>query len=305
MLKQITCFSLTVVVITIAFCFVALSEPNSQQTITQGKGGKLAAQKSSNQKNQSSDLVTSQILVDAISHAIDTYAQKAKTTQNPTPPDNSSWWFSFFLMIFTGVLAIVAIFQGFILRRTLAETKKAADAANSSATLQKAAMISTQRAFLFLKAIRTTTSIDSATNTPIQFVIVPVCWNSGTTPAMNVSAVRKHQFFDSTIQDEQITIDIPPLTEKERQITFIGPNTGGSTAPIIISKDEAISIFNKTKRLFVRIIFEYKDMFDETPLHHTNLFYESIMVYDPTVPIIGNTPDYFGHIPFWKYNNAD
>lgn len=165
---------------------------------------------------------------------------------------------------------------------------------------------STQRAFLFLKEYQTNTDIiDEKANIPTRFVITPLFVNSGQTPAMNVMAVTKSQFFDSTIPDEQIAIDIPPTTEKDNRINFIGPGIIGNTGPIVISIEDAISMHNKSKRLFVQINIKYNDVFEGTPLHHSNIFCELIIKYDPTIPVIKDTSGYFMHIPFWKYNSAD
>src|SRR3974390_1921860 len=95
--------------------YVAWSQPNHKQAISQNNINKLTQQKISNQENPPIQFVTPQQRVDAISHAIEATADKAKANQNTRPRGNSSYWFSFFLTVFTGLLVLVGAGQCYII----------------------------------------------------------------------------------------------------------------------------------------------------------------------------------------------
>lgn len=233
-------------VITISFCFAAWSEPNPQQTIAQGKSGKLAAQKTNNQKNPTENTVTIQILVDAISRAIDASAEKAKAYQNPPPPDNSPWWFSLFLVIFTGVLAAVAIFQFFVLKNTLKETQKVANAAIDTAKVAETALHVAERAYLRIDSFELFAfAIGEYIN--IKYEI----HNVGHTPAQIIESLTivdivEKNSFKTPIYDIERGISGP------RQ-AFIQPGEKASMIGIskkIVTPEEFHSVKNNDKLIF-------------------------------------------------------
>ena len=193
-------------------CSISWSEPNPQQAPSKSKSGKLSTQKSTSQEKTSEKFVTTQQLIDAISHAIEATADKAKATQNPPPPDNSLYWFSFFLTIFTGLLVVVGAGQCYIIFKTLHETKKAGDAANISANearrsveMLEKQMVVSQRAFVYVKTFHAH-SINIKNNIkrkiissewqdimPWKVIIIPEWHNIGNTETKNMfthSAVR-------------------------------------------------------------------------------------------------------------------
>lgn len=138
-------FAILIVLITAMVCFSAWSEPEPKQTISDSKSGKLTTQESIKQKNPPPDYVTTQQLIDAISHAIEATADKAKTNYNSSPPKDFSGLFQLLLTIFTGFLVLVGAGQCYIIFKTLKETKKAADAAKDSAD----ALPAIERAYVF------------------------------------------------------------------------------------------------------------------------------------------------------------
>jgi len=71
-----------------------VSKPNPQP-LSQGESGQLPAQNGTKAKSPSAILATPQEIIDAITRAIDAAADKAKTAQNPSPPDK------LFLVIFS------------------------------------------------------------------------------------------------------------------------------------------------------------------------------------------------------------
>ena len=265
MLRKKPFLALIIMFITMAFCLAAWSEPNPQQTITQSKSGKLAAQKTSNQENPTKDIVTFQILVDAISRAIDTSAEKAKATQNPPPPDNSSFWFSLFLVMFTGVLAAVAIFQFFVLRKTLRETQKAANAAKDSAD----ALPILERAYIFSKVIPSRKIEIFHGGFDYDKGLEAELWlkNHGKTPAIIKEIAFWGYKYDSPIRDKLIVIKVHAPRE-----SFIGHDEEfeeDSYGFPFITKDEWVGLCTIPHKLIIYCVgyVKYTTIFGEEHCH--------------------------------------
>ena len=141
-------FIALIILIAVSLCLPAWSEPNPQQAVSEGKSGKLTKQKRPEQKDPSNSFVTTQQLIDAISYAIEATADKAKATQNPSPPDNLPWLFSLLLTIFTGGLVLVGGVQCYIIFKTLRATTITANAARDSANIAKDTLYIAERAYI-------------------------------------------------------------------------------------------------------------------------------------------------------------
>jgi hypothetical protein len=70
-----------------------------------------------------------QQITQAIADGIDAAAKQYETRHSPLPPDASTWWFNFFLVVFTGGLVAVGVAQCFLIFGTLKATATAANAA--------------------------------------------------------------------------------------------------------------------------------------------------------------------------------
>jgi hypothetical protein len=221
----------------------------------------------------------------------------------------SSWWnFSLtdaLLAIFTFALVIVGLFQFHILRGTLRATKVAADAAKESADLQKITMLNTQRAFIFLQGFQTINNIDSNTGAIQYFILEPKFVNYGKTPGLNINAARFYEFYDIKVPIDKIVIinSLPKETEKTQ--ASLGPGEPFSTNSITITMQDAIEIFSKNKRCFVKIALEYNDWFSNTPLRHTNYFSEIEVFIDPGYALDNPNVSIFRFNVFYRYNDAD
>jgi hypothetical protein len=183
--------------------------------------------------------------------------------------------------------------------------KEAAQAAQESASLQKIAMISTQRAFIFMKEFQPFNNIDSTTNEIKQFIIEIKFLNYGKTPGLNVNAAVYIKFFDASVPNDNIVIAIPLPTETEKIKANVGPGGLFSANPIFISRQEANDIFLGKTRCFVMIAVEYNDWFNDTPLRHTNYFAEIVVFFDPEQASVNPNVSMFQLRSFWKYNSAD
>lgn len=168
------------------------------------------------------------------------------------------------------------------------------------------AMLDTQRAFIFLHSIPYQVFCPKKQRIPSAFGFKPQLLNSGKTPAMNAWGDVYYQNFDINTPDEEISAKITiPLKNKPK--LFIGPSNPCYLKEFIINLQDAMDVFERKKRLFVWIVVEYNDMFNGTPLHHTNYCAEIILTSDPSQPVIdfNRPPNIFRYDTFLKYNSAD
>lgn len=260
MLRKRTLVTLIVMVISMAFCLAAWSEPNPKQPISQSKSSKLSTEKPSNQEKPIKDAVTFQILVEAISRAIDASAEKPKAYQNPRQPDNSTFWFSLFLVIFTGVLATVAIFQFFVLKSTLRETQVVAKAATDSARVAETALHVAERAYLKIANFKLV-NFSKGDHINVSYEI----HNVGHTPAQLVESL--------TIVDvvEKDSFKIPVYDIEKGLIgpkqAFIQPDEKASMIGISkepVTLEQFNSVQNDKKLIFAWGKITFRDVFGKT-----------------------------------------
>ncbi|MFZ0052294.1 MAG: hypothetical protein WAK96_11015, partial [Desulfobaccales bacterium] len=129
--------------------------------------------------------------LDAITRTIDASNEKNKSAQNPLPPDNSQWWFSLFLVIFTCCLVIVGGIQCYIIFNTLRETQVVAKAATDSARVADQALQISQRAYLTIDQISLKNPLQQDKIPVVQLKII----NNGRTPAQVIEIFSKIDIF--------------------------------------------------------------------------------------------------------------
>lgn len=275
---------MTIIVMT--FCLAPWSEPDTKQPPPQGKESAPGAQKSSNQENPSESFVTTQQLVDAISRAIEASAEKAKTSQNSPPPIDSLWWFQFWLVVFTAVLAGVGVFQAIIFFSTLKATTIAANAANESAQVAKDTLTSTQRAFVFLKDIELREIRGQGKKTlpdykQTTWQLSPRWANSGDTCTRNltisvgcyISSEGIPDSFNYPYINKELSHDrgLPYVSPQKDIPMMIGPKAEILSEPLILPTLIEVTSFIAEGHVHLYIFGEakYNDIFDGTPEHCT------------------------------------
>lgn len=170
---------------------------------------------------------------------------------------------------------------------------EAADAANRSAQIAEDALISGQRAFVFVDTIVYPNPLDH--NFINNFWRINVIWkNSGLTPTRNLMSNINWGSFINKIPND---FDFPDAVDREPLCTCIGPKA------IIHSDyvDIPVTFFNGQNHVYVWGWVDYNDVFDETPRHRTEFCYEIIMNwakrFDPQVGMRLR--------PHHKHNGAD
>jgi hypothetical protein len=94
------------VVLLVALSYGAMAQ-SQQYPQPQIKDSKLGKDNSHAQPSPTVNFPTSQEITDAIDAGINRANGKRETNHPTPPPDYSSWWFNFFLAIFTGLLVVI------------------------------------------------------------------------------------------------------------------------------------------------------------------------------------------------------
>ena len=143
---------------------MAQSQKYSQPQI---ENSKLAKEKSPAQPSPTVNFPTPQEITEAIASGIERADEKRETRHPAPPPDYSGWWFNFFLVGFTGLLAVIGAGQCYLIFRTLKATEIAADAA-------KGALIATARPRIIVRKVEAVFQMPPNRSVSAQFAITNV-----------------------------------------------------------------------------------------------------------------------------------
>jgi hypothetical protein len=166
-------------------CLIAwgASAQSPQHPQTQNKNGALSTNKTQPQPSPTINFPTLQQIANAIANGIERAREEYDAKHPAPPPDNSGWWFNFWLAAFTGGLVVVGAAQCFLIFGTLKATQKAADAAKDAAV----ALPWLERAYIFIENITSKdfdASLTLGGTTKGRFAIDYSFKNHGRTPAI-------------------------------------------------------------------------------------------------------------------------
>ena len=261
--------ALIVVVFIGLVCSLPLAESKQKQATPQRETKQLAEQKRSDQPTPPLHLIIDQQAVDAIERAIASGTEKAKAQHNPSPPDNSRWWFEFFIVVFNGILAIGVFLQIF----TILYLKKSSDAAQKSAEIAERALIAGQRAFVSAPLISYVPTVDVQTGQIIGWNFVPTWSNTGDTPTRNFTNHVNLLSFEGSIPKDW---DFPDFwssksSPEERSAVLMGiaPNISISGQSVGISVERIAQVIKGERSLYMWGWAKYNDVFPGTHQHIT------------------------------------
>jgi hypothetical protein len=143
---------------------MAQSQQYSQPQI---ENSKLAKEKGPAQPSPTMNLPTSQEITEAIAGGIERADEERETRHPAPPPDYSGWWFNFFLVGFTGSLAVIGAGQCYLIFRTLKATEITADAA-------RGALIATARPRIIVRKVEAIFQMPPNRSVSAQFAITNV-----------------------------------------------------------------------------------------------------------------------------------
>jgi hypothetical protein len=205
-------------------------------------------------------------------------AAEAKDRQEKAKLDTALVKFNGDLAFYTLILAIVAALQfialfvqAILLRGTLKATTAAANIA-------KDALISTERAFVFLEDFDPVWTIglrgSGDNNREFRHFAIRLRWrNNGTTPTRNMTVIVNWHPTQGNLPD-----GFPYSYGEgvEPSPMFLGPQATEWSEAIDIPANVATAALKGTENLFIWGRVEYRDIFDDTPLHFTEWCYKMV-----------------------------
>jgi hypothetical protein len=146
-------------------------------------------------------------------------------------------------------------------KKQVAEIHDLAVAAERSADTAVRALLTTERAFVFVKhIIGFPVFLNNTSQQMVGYVLNPMWTNSGTTPAryckLNV---------DWCAHDGELPDGFPYFYKNDMIQTTIGPNSEIAGGLIEIDSDSLNGLVNRTKRIYIWGKAEYRDIFADTP----------------------------------------
>ncbi len=175
----------------------------------------------------------------------------------------------------------------------LTVARDAAKAANKSADVAYQSMTGTQRAFLLLNRMNIR---KHAINAPGElnrviwsgFRITPQFQNSGQTPALDARARAFTQSFPFGTTAAAFAHPVAELNDESRNASLsVGIGLPIFANDVIVTDEQINQIIRGEIALFLYAIVEYRDFFEGTPVHETELCYRIMLSRDPRV---GNQP---------------
>jgi|GEM_PF-2060097 len=190
------------------------------------------------------------------------------------------------LALFTGLLVVLSWIQARRMRETANAATNSAAVAQKSARVAEEALISGQRAFMFIREIKTVLHQDPETG-KFQWTIHPIWANSGNTPTRGLSINTTYRLLDEPLPPNY---DFPE--SREGLIPAIaGPRSMVEAAPGTLSGEELQAIQSGKKFLYIWGWAEYHDIFEGTKKRVTRFCNQLIQVDgDPTMPASEHNP---------------
>ncbi|MHA1154420.1 MAG: hypothetical protein ACTSQ7_17550 [Alphaproteobacteria bacterium] len=160
------------------------------------------------------------------------------------------------------------------------------------------------RAYIGISRIDTITATDILDPNKIRkvlgYTVRPQISNSGVTPAVDIKCFADHQIVRT---DNFITPNFQKPLVDEEIMTTVGAKEM-ITGPVrVVSYDDVQRVLERKARWFVWWRFEYRDVFDDTPPHHTEACYEIIVPGNPKIINPGDTLPEFSARIFGAQNN--
>jgi hypothetical protein len=182
------------------------------------------------------------------------------------------FFFTFWLGLFTGALALVAFLQLSSLNRAEFIAAKTAQAAKESADIAKETLVSTNRAFVFLTTFEANVLGD-------KLVVAPKFENSGSTPTQNMRSRIAWKFLPWEPPPEYGYPDFDASgnveTSPETRPAFVGPKATSYGPTIYIPIDRLKA---GGERIFIWGWMEYNDTLKGTSRYRTEFCNEMAVI---------------------------
>lgn len=251
--------------------------PTPSKPIAKPQSNSSKTNNNSQTNNQSS---VSEIPTIKIIPASPLQIESSKKEEDRHGYTSAEWW----AVYITSALAIITLALAIYTGLLWSSTKKLVSDSQT-------ALISTQRAFIFIKLFE----LNQIENT-LKVTVVPVWENSGDTPTKNMISHVNGKWFDSVL-DEDFTF--PDYEGEEIVRLLIGPKQTMGASPLGFSESDVRKVINGNGHIYVWGWAEYSDIFEKTPRHRTEFCSDVILYMTKDSQII---PRFKLHK---KYNGAD
>jgi hypothetical protein len=190
------------------------------------------------------------------------------------------------LALFTGVLVVLGWIQARRMRETVAAAKESAAVAEKSARTAEEALVAGQRAFMFIREIKTFLHQDPETG-KFHWTIHPVWANSGNTPTRGLSINTTYRLLDKPLP---ANYEFPE--SKENLIpTIAGPRSMVEASPGTLSSEDLEAVQQGKKFFYIWGWAEYHDMFEGTKKRVTRFCNQLIEIDgNPMMPVDERNP---------------
>lgn len=272
-----------ILLVALSWGAAAQSQQHSQLSVCDIR---LGINKNAIQPSPPVNIPTVREITDAIVGDAESADRKNEIYQPAPPPDNSDWYFNFFLVIFTGGLVLVGGGQCYLIFRSLKATETAADAAKDAANTAHEALIKGQRAFVSVAAFPWLWRPDADRPGKYFYDITATIENAGNTPTIDMTIVSDCAFRDTPLPDD---FDFPYRSAPKP--SMVGPRQNKNGTAGIILDDDLVAVQLGKKYFYIWGTITYRDIFYGTPLHTTEYATQIVRVNgDPLKPQDHNNP---------------
>lgn len=164
-----------------------------------------------------------------------------------------------FVAVFAGLLVLLAWIQAQRMRDAVRVAAGSADVAEKSARVAEEALISGQRAFMFIREIKTFLHHDAKSG-KFHWTVHPVWANSGNTPTRALSINTTYRLLDEPLpKDYDFSQSGEGLTP-----SIAGPRSMVEATPGTISSEDLQAVQEGKKYFYIWGWAEYHDIFEGT-----------------------------------------
>jgi hypothetical protein len=160
-------------------------------------------------------------------------------------------------------------------------TREAAEAAKMSASIAKDALTKLQRPFIFIQGFpdhRRWDNLPDGRPSNVSYRVWAVLMNSGTTPTRDMTLVVEY-----SLQEKPLPAGFDFPFSVQPAPVMIGPQGLLNTAVGAITADDLLAVRNGSKHFYLWGKASYRDIFDDTPVHHLLFcYYLTNVLGDPT-----------------------
>jgi len=190
------------------------------------------------------------------------------------------------LALFAGLLVLLGWIQARRMREAVAAANGSAAVAEKSARIAEDALVAGQRAFMFIREIKTVLHQDPETG-EFRWTIHPIWANSGNTPTRGLSINTTYRLLDEPLPKDY---DFPQAQE-DLIPTIAGPRSMVEAVPGTLSSEDLAAVQSGRKYFYIWGWAEYHDIFEGTKKRVTRFCNQLIQVDgDPAQPANEHNP---------------